>query len=244
MRNKVLMSLVYPGLTVLLACVLLPVAKLFTHGLSAYLTDALGALFVVMTLGFMLGVVAPWVIRHPALQPHFLRLGTLLPGLALLMRRRRLALIFGALAAGLECGLDIRNAITLAMRAPGEARTIAAGERMVVHLDGGSSFSEAAREIPGASSEVIALLATGEKTGDLAEAASLQAAEHSERYRAGVQVAGVIFRMAASLLITIMVALSIMGQFQKVLADPFAMMPKGERLELQQELERAQPQLR
>jgi len=242
-RNKILMSLLYPSLVLLLACVLLPVAKLFTHGLGAYLSDVLASLALIVVAGVLVGVVAPIVLRHPKVQPFGLRVGAWLPGLSTLLRRRRLALVFGALAAALECGLGLREAITLSMRAPGEPETAAAGERMLDHLAEGATFSEAAREIPGTGPEEIALLATGEKTGDLAEAASLQAAEHGDKYRAGVQVAGVIFRMGASLLITTLVALSILGHFQKVLGDPFSMMPEAQRMELQQELDRAQPKL-
>lgn len=243
-RGKIVMSMVYPGLVLLLSCVTLPVATLFTDGAMAYFISAATNLALAVAAGVLCFGVLPALLRHPRVQPAVLRVAAWIPGPSRLIRRRRLALFFSALAAALECGVDLRYALTLACRAPGELAMVAAGERMIARLDGGASLSEVAPEVPGLDRQVAALLASGEKTGDLAQAAALQAAEQGDKYRAGVQVAGIVFRMAASLLITILVGLSIIGHFQKVLADPMAMMPAEQRLELQKELDRAQPKLR
>ena len=234
-------ALLQPFGLALAATVLLPVPLAVQRGLASYLgVAALGAGSVVVAAAALLFGL-PAMLRRPGLRARWLAIGAALPGFGRVVRLRRMALFFGALGPGLEAGLLLDEALTLAAEAttePGTQRTTAA---IVETLRREGGLARAMGRLPGIDEETLARLAGGEASGGLADVAVERAETFAERHDVALRRTLSVVRMVAAGIVTLLVAAAITAQAAKIMGDPMSMMPDADRSALERELERAMP---
>lgn len=243
-RSKILSGLAYPILLGLSACFLLPVPLVATESVAAF-GVAVGtnlAIYLAALVALFVGI--PRLLQSPSIRPKVLFILEKTPIVKGVVRDRRYMFVYGTLAATLRAGLPLPHGLALAGRTSGEDDVQDAAAVAVRTLDEGGGFADAIAKFPGVEDEAIGLFASAEKTGGLDIAMQRQADRHTKRYQKSIVVLGQVARFGGSMLVAAVIAMSVAGQFTKMLSDPLSMVPAGQRSELERELQRASPQLR
>ncbi len=234
-------AMIQPMLLALSAAVLLPAPLAVQESIPAFLRVAALGVAAVIAIAIAVGWGLPRLLRRPAWRGALLALAVWVPGLAQLVRLRRMALLFGAFGPALDAGLPLDLALELAGRATAEPRVeraIAAVRDQVRHHGG---LAAAFMLIPGIDEASLARLASGEISGALAEVTLERADTFAHQLSAATASAATVLRIIAGGIVTIIVAVGVMTQMSKAISDPFSMMPAAQRSELERELERAMP---
>lgn len=243
-RSKVLTSLAWPIMTLLMAAFMMPIPALVKHGLGAYLAQCAGWLGGLAGAGFLVLVGVPALLRIPAVRDVLSTLADPIPGIGRFTRSRRLSLLFGALGPALDCGLPLPEALELAASATSERRVIRLMATVAPRLDEGDDLATLLGKIPGMDPSSRARIASGAQSGRLADACLRLATEQGQAYRQAVEWMGAVVRLGLTLLITLVVAASVIDQMQQLMSNPLSMVPGAEGRELERELFKAMPSLR
>ena len=132
-RAKVLTSLAWPIMTLVMAALMMPIPALVKSGVGAYVAQSAAWLSGLAAAGLFLTVGVPTILRIPAIRDLVLLLVDPLPGIGRFTRTRRMSLLFGALGPALDCGLPLEEALDLAAGATGERRVrVIMGRRRVL----------------------------------------------------------------------------------------------------------------
>lgn len=236
-------GLLQPLGMLLSAALLLPAPLAIERGFAAWFGAA--AIGVVAVLGGVatLAIGLPRLWRIPRWRGRILALADPLPGIGGLVRRRRYALLFGVLAPALEAGVPLDEALLLGADAVAEPRVADAIAGLAVRVRTVGGLAEGARALPGIDEETLGRLATGELGGGLAAVANERAATFTRRHADALRIGAKTLRTVLSALVMIAVSAAIATQLGKMIGDPMSMMPSSERSLLEQELNRAMPQL-
>lgn len=228
---------------VLSAAVLLPAPIAIEHGFGAWFVAAATGVVVVVALGLAVVFGLPVLWQRPGLRGRLLALAEYLPGISTLVRRRRYALLFGVLAPALEAGVPLDEALLLGADAVAEPLVTDAIAGLAARVRSVGGLAEGARTLPGIDEETLGRLATGELGGGLAAVATERAATFTRRHAEALRVGARTLRTLLSALVMIAVSAAVATQLGKMVGDPMSMMPSSERRALEQELQRAMPQL-
>lgn len=241
-RSRVLASLAWPMITVLVGAVMMPVPALIQRGVGAYLAECAMWLGALAAGAAVIGVGIPAALRVPAIADIVIAVLDPIPGIGTFIRTRRLSLLFGALGPALECGLPITEALELAANATGERSVRNRMAKIGPRLVAGEDLAQLLAEISGVNRETRARIASGVQSGRLADACMRLANEQAIAYRRAVEWMGTAIRLGLTLLITVLVGASIVRHMQQLLTAPLGGMG-GDASELQRELMRALPSL-
>ncbi len=242
-RGKLLSALAWPALTLLMAAAMIPFPELIKHGVGAYIAGVTAWVGGIGAAGVALFVGAPALWRVPAFRGGALAVAGLVPGLSRLANARRLSLLFGALGPALDAGLPIGEALALSGKATGEPRVGARLSAMGPALQDGGDLVQLLAGVPGMDPGSRARVASGVRTGRLADACLRLARDHAEASRRATEVFGAFVRFGLTLLVSMAVAGALMEQMQQLLTNPLSMVPGAEGDELQRELRKVLPSL-
>ncbi len=232
-----------PLMLALSGAALLPAPRAIADGFGAWAAAAAIGVIAVLALAGVVLFGAPWLMRAPAARARLLAIGAALPVVAGWLSHRRFSLLFGALAPAIQAGIPLDDALTLAGDAIGEPSTALTARAVGAEVRRQGGLAEAARKLPGIDEETLGRLATAELTGDLAGVCQERASTFAVRHVASMAAAARALRFAVATAVTVSIAISIVGQMSKMIGDPMAMLPAGERGSLERELQRAMPQM-
>ncbi len=232
-----------PLMLALSGAALLPAPRAIADGFGAWAAAAAIGVIAVFVVAGVLLFGAPWLMRAPAARARLLAIGAALPIVGGWISHRRYSLLFGALAPALQAGIALDDALTIAGEAVGEPTTALTARAVGAEVRRQGGLAEAARKLPGVDEETLGRLATAELTGDLAGVCQERATTFAQRHIASMAAAARALRFGVATAVTVAIAISIVGQLGKMIGDPMAMLPAGERGSLERELQRAMPQL-
>ncbi len=242
--GKVVTSLAWPIMTLVMAALMMPIPALVKSGVGAYLAQSAAWLSGLAGAGLFVVVGVPTILRVPAIRDLVLMVVDPLPGIGRFTRTRRMSLLFGALGPALDCGLPLAEALDLAAGATGERRVRVIMARIAPSLAAGGDLALLLAPIPGMDSACRARIASGARSGRLADACLRLATEQGRAYRQSVEWMGAAVRLSLTLLITLVVGASVMDQMMELMSNPLSMVPGPEGRELERELFKVLPSLR
>jgi len=215
-RRRVLAGLAYPLVLLLSAAFILPLPKLVSCGSGAYLGAATRTLIPLFVLLLLLGAARlALLLPGPALVAG--RLREALPILGRAFRSKALAVTLSTLGQGLEAGLSLFEALSIARMAAGSASMTRLCDDALMSIRNGAELATAfgsARAIP---DEIAVVLATGEKTGRLPEALATTSRELFASYTRRIQAAVVVAGAVLTGVVMIWAAFTIISTFSSVL---------------------------
>jgi general secretion pathway protein F len=213
LSRKLLSSLAYPAIVLVLSCLILPLPTLVVGSPAAYAWEValrLGGLFGTVLLG--------WVgVRFLALHSH--RLLRRLPGrIELALRPNRRALFFLVLRTSLRSGVSIREALVLAAGVFDSDGNKDAVARAVDGIDSGRTLTESLTPLVDAN--LVVLLATGERSGTLEESCTELFESYSLRAAARRRLVLVVASVLLIMGIFGYAASQILGAYQRTVEAP------------------------
>ncbi len=206
-RNVLLGGLAYPAFLLLCAAVLLPTPTLFTHGLTAYLGQALPPVMGLAALGLAFALwprLAPEAAPRRALRA----LGRALPLTRSVLRHHALATFASVLGDGLRAGIPARQALALAGGATADPAFQRGAVEAVRRLDAGATLTGALEPLA-LPAEFLAEVASGEQAGTLDRAFPRLTATHHDHARRATRVVLVVAAAVIFALTALVVAASI-----------------------------------
>ena len=215
-RRRVLAGFAYPLVLLLSAAFVLPLPKLISCGSGAYLGAAARTLVPLFVLVLLLGM-ARLALLLPGSALVAGRLREALPLLGRTFRLKALAVTLSTLGQGLEAGLSLFEALSIARMAAGSATMTRLCDDALASVRDGAELATAFSSVRAIPDEIAVVLATGEKTGRLPEALATTSRElfasYTRRIQAAVVVAGALLTGA----VMIWAAFTIISTFSSVL---------------------------
>ncbi|MEI7893752.1 MAG: type II secretion system F family protein [Myxococcales bacterium] len=215
-RNAFLGSLVYPGVLVVTALLVLPLPVAVAEGLGAYAVRVVPGLLVVLATAFGLVIVLPRVpLDSPAGQVLASIRGAL-PFLGAAMWDTALGIFAAVLGEALRSGLPVRRALALAAEAAPHRVFTGTAPMLVARIDRGSTLAEAIGQIGKIPRSFLAQVGQGELTGTLDQVLPRLAREHKDRARRSQVLALGAFAALLFVLIGGLLAYSIISSWAQL----------------------------
>jgi type II secretory pathway component PulF len=213
-RRSLLRTSLYPAFLIFAASFLLPLSTLITCGPGAYARNVLMTMLPFAGLA-MAGATVRVAMFDEGVEDRLRGIFRHMPLVGRNMRNRALAVSLETMGLSIEAGLGLPESLKLAADAARdpEVRSIWVNAARAV-LEGGSLAASLDARLP---DEIAVAVATGEKTGDLAEALHESATTLFARYRSGVVLTARVLTGILLGVVVLVVARSILQSFLGVL---------------------------
>ncbi len=192
-RQRTAAALAYPGLLLLLACLLLPL-PLIVRGVGVYLSRALPPAIAVVALALGAFVIGPRLSPRSAPRRWARQLGLALPISGAAVRHRGVGTFLELLASCLRAGLTAREALELSASASAHPLLQHSGKALVRSIEQGATLAAALADTGAFQPSDLAQIEAAERSGTLDRVLPVVAAERHRRARflvmAGIAAAG------------------------------------------------------
>ncbi len=213
LSRKLLASMAYPLVVLLMSCVIMPLPTLVLGSVGAYVSEVagrIGGLLTIISLLWLslraLSLSTPAIFRRaPA-------------SLEQLLRPGRKSLFFLVLRSSLRSGVPIREALGIGAMVWDSLQNREFFASAVSTLDGGGTLTQALS--PMLEAEWVVILATGEKSGTLEESFAELFEAYSQRAAARRKVLLIVATVLLTVAIFAYTASQVMGAYQQTVEAP------------------------
>lgn len=217
LRRRILRSLLFPFILFSLSFFLLPLGRLVSGGLGAYLAESLLPYLLTLAGGVVLVVMLPWLAGRLLGRRRVQALLDLLPVLGRLRRLRNRSVFCRQLAAGLRAGLEVGLAVDLAARVSSQVAISLRAERALELVRGGATLADAFRGARLLDEAVWLAVEAGELAGRLDEILERQARQDQEAFLVRLDVAVQLLAVLVLLAVYAFVAWRVIDQYRSLM---------------------------
>ena len=213
LARKLISSLTYPLIVLLMSCIIMPVPTLVLGTVGAYVTQVAGRIgFLCATLALiwisirLSSLAAPTIFRR-------------LPGrVEQLLRPGRKSLFFLVLRTSLRSGVPIREALGIGGLVWDSQQNRDLLDRSIATIDQGGTLTQALS--PLLEQEWVVILATGEESGTLEESFAELFEAYSQRAAARRKILLIVATVLLTIAIFAYAASQVMGAYQQSVEAP------------------------
>lgn len=169
LRRRAAQSAAYPVFLLVMACLLLPLPRLFEcAGVGAYLTEALGGLALLAGVAAAIAAL-PWIIRRLGRSVPLRRIAFAAPVLGWPYRSGVIADMLHGMSAGFAAGLGVPETLSMTARSLRDPAAAAACVTTARRLEQGAGFAEALGITGLLPEHALLAITAGERSGTLAD---------------------------------------------------------------------------